>query len=310
MRPAIGDAAPRAEPAGLAVHRTALALLDDARDAAVVLVHATDDDPDALHDFRVAVRRLRSWLQLWKPLLGDTLSRRHRRDVRDIARATGPARDLQVHLEWLRGEHERRPGRASADVARLIERFEEQQRQTMADARDAAKELVEVHAEISRRLGEYCVEQRASSENEELLGAALAVQLRTAAAALRERLAAVHSSADHEATHAARIAAKRMRYLVEQIEDSTVGAAGIVRDLKALQDLAGDANDAYVFSGELKAAFEGGGLRGWRTLDRRLRARGTAAYGRLRRAWLGRASTTFFERADRLVHRLDPARVP
>lgn len=294
------------EPAALAVHRAALTLLDDARDTAIMLLHATEDDPDALHDFRVAVRRLRSWLQLWKPQLSDTVSRRLRRDVRDIARDTGPARDLQVHLEWLRGEQAHVSTRARADVERLIERYEARQRRAMPDARKAARELVALHVTLSRRLGEFCIAVDANAQDDHSLGAALTAQLRTAADTLHDRLREVRSSSDHEAAHAARIAAKRMRYLLEHSARSVVGTAGIVRDLKALQDMAGDANDAYIFSKELKTVCEEEGITGWRTLDRRLRVRGAAAFARFRSKWLGRASVGFFDRVNRLVGRLDP----
>ena len=296
------------EPAALAAHKVALALLDDARDAAIALVRAKDDDPDALHDFRVAIRRLRSWLQLWKSALADTVSRRLTRDVRDIARETGRARDLQVHVDWLRIEQKRARRRARADVERLIERFVDDGRNAMHDARGAAKELVALHVELSRRLGEYCIAHHGSTQDEAPLGPALAAQLRAAADDLRDQLRKVRSSSDHEAAHAARIAAKRMRYLLERDAERLVGAAGIVRDLKEFQDVAGDANDAYVFSKELKTVFEEAGLTGWRALDRRLRARGAAAYAKLKGAWLGRASDRFFKRVDRLLRHLDLAR--
>ena len=99
-----------------------------------------------------------------------------------------------------------------------------------------------------------------------------------------------------------------MRYLLEGNADRMVGAAGIVRDLKVFQDVAGDANDAYLFSKTLKTVCEEEGLTGCRALDRRLHARGAAAFGRLRAAWLGRASDGFFTRVDRLVRRLAPTR--
>jgi CHAD domain-containing protein len=107
-----------ARPAALVVLQCALAMADDGRDAAITLLHARDDDPDAVHDFRVALRRLRSWLQLWRAELDDVVPRRQRRRIRDLAHAMGPARDLQVHLEWLRSEEAGATGRALADVER------------------------------------------------------------------------------------------------------------------------------------------------------------------------------------------------
>ena len=53
-----------------AVRVVALALLSDA--AAQRERLAQPDDPEALHDFRVALRRLRSWIRSFRPLLDDT----------------------------------------------------------------------------------------------------------------------------------------------------------------------------------------------------------------------------------------------
>ena len=49
------------------IHRVALAFLDEARAGCVRL--RDPDDETALHDFRVAIRRLRSTLSTWKDAL-------------------------------------------------------------------------------------------------------------------------------------------------------------------------------------------------------------------------------------------------
>src|SRR5512137_1199639 len=77
----------------------ALALLADATDAAVRAGDATD--AAALHDFRVAVRRLRSTLRAWRPALGASLRGKDVRRLRRVARATNAARDAEVTLEWI-----------------------------------------------------------------------------------------------------------------------------------------------------------------------------------------------------------------
>ena len=58
-------------------------------------------DPEALHDFRVAVRRLRSLLRAYKPQLESAVRQKDRRRLRDIQRATGGGREAEVALEWL-----------------------------------------------------------------------------------------------------------------------------------------------------------------------------------------------------------------
>jgi len=61
-------------------------------------------DPDSVHDFRVALRRLRSWVRLYRPCLDDTLRKRTRRWLNRIADATTELRDLDVQIAWLRAE--------------------------------------------------------------------------------------------------------------------------------------------------------------------------------------------------------------
>src|SRR5690606_29289488 len=56
------------------------------------------EDSEALHDFRVALRRLRSVLQDWRRPTSDTIPGRYLRHLRRLARATGPSRDLEVRL--------------------------------------------------------------------------------------------------------------------------------------------------------------------------------------------------------------------
>jgi CHAD domain-containing protein len=292
-----------ARPAALVVLQSAIAMIDEARDTAITLLHARDDDPEAVHDFRVAVRRLRSWLQLWSEELDVVVSRRQRRRIRDLAHATGPARDLQVHLEWLRGEEASATGRALADVERAISDLVARRPDAMGDVRWAAKRFIRMHVKLSRRLSARSAELE-DSEHGATFGVALAEQVETTANAFRDRLATVRGAARDEELHLARIAAKRLRYLVERAEHAVVGAPAMVRDLKQFQDLAGDAHDVHVFSRELRTIFKKFGARGRGALDLRLRQRGAKAYSSVAQRWLGDASAGFFRRTATVAARL------
>src|SRR6476659_3496150 len=57
---------------------------------------------EALHDFRVAVRRLRSWLRAFDGWLDDSVSRKALRRLKRAARSTNASRDADVRLVWLR----------------------------------------------------------------------------------------------------------------------------------------------------------------------------------------------------------------
>jgi len=292
------------EPASRATRLTALDLLDKARHGARHFEKHRKDDDDALHKFRVAVRRLRSWLQLWKTEMSESVSGRRRRHIRDIARDTGPARDLEVHIDWLRKERRRLRGSDRDAIDTLIAHFEARAEKALDLAADAAAELDEVHDALSTRLSQYCAAVRASSPRDgDRFDHALAAHLGEAAAELRRSLEKIHSRSDHEEIHEARIAAKRLRYLLEPVTGEVYGAGAIVKDLEEFQEIAGDSHDVHVFLQEI-APSSAEGKTAPPVLTHHLQQRGKRAYSSLKRDWLGKESDPFFERVERVAARL------
>ncbi len=86
-------------PATESVRRIALAHLDSATEA-LARMDAGDED-EALHDFRVSLRRLRTILKAYRPLLEPEVRRKDRRAIRKLTRSTGGGRDAEVLLAWL-----------------------------------------------------------------------------------------------------------------------------------------------------------------------------------------------------------------
>jgi len=89
-------------------------LMDDlsARtDALVAAAQRTRDRTggDAVHDLRVASRRLSEALALWRELLAPEGARRARRSLRRLRRAVGPVRELEVNLDQLAASSEEAP---------------------------------------------------------------------------------------------------------------------------------------------------------------------------------------------------------
>src|SRR5919112_632748 len=65
------------------------------------------DDPsdvEALHDFRVAVRRLRSLERAFRSALDESVSKKSRTRLRRVARATNGGRDAEVQIEWVEAQ--------------------------------------------------------------------------------------------------------------------------------------------------------------------------------------------------------------
>jgi CHAD domain-containing protein len=298
-----GDRTMLREPAAREVRLVALRLLDDAVDVARHLEDAGIADAELLHDSRVAIRRLRSWLRLWRVTLSDSISRADERRIRDITRATGPARDLDVRLALI--EKERHHGSKSQQhcIASIIEQLDADRRAAASQAIDAARNLIATRDHLAKRLEIYPVHVQTPITAEERFGSALAGVVRAASDLLKERLATVHSRDDHDATHAARIAAKNLRYLLAALPVSLRGTPGIIKDLRRLQRFVGDVNDTFLFARELASNGKDETRPCVDFILRKLDARGARAYTRFERRWLGDASAPFFARVNRLAER-------
>jgi CHAD domain-containing protein/CYTH domain-containing protein len=327
------------QPTARAVRVVALSLLGDAHVAAVRLrdatraVDAADDHDDALHDFRVAVRRLRSWLLAWKPWLADSLSPKIVGRLRKTARATGPARDMTVHLAWLEEQRTALRGRNRVGVRYLIEMLASHRDDALSEAVDAAREFEARHDKLSKQLNRYCLTvEPAMARDDESFAAAFADRVKQHVETLRRRLASVHAFADQAEAHRARIAAKKLRYLIEPMSRDDDGSAALIDRLKELQSVLGDLHDVHVFAEEIAQAAEKAGaaqarrmaeaaleedgaesVRRARAADpgpgllavaKHLHERGARAFARVERDWLGDASAPFLERVLTYAHDL------
>ncbi|HET6796605.1 MAG TPA: CHAD domain-containing protein, partial [Gemmatimonadales bacterium] len=87
---------------------------------------ADPDDPEGLHDFRVAIRRLRSALRAYQPELRSTVRKKTLRQLERVADATTESRDLQAHLAWLGEQREKLSPEAQPGLAWLTGRLEQQ----------------------------------------------------------------------------------------------------------------------------------------------------------------------------------------
>ena len=104
-----------------AVRVVALALLADADAHRERLTQP--DDPEALHDFRVAVRRLRSWLGRTRECSGATRQRAPLKRLRRLATATSRGRDSEVLAAWLDGEKRELTARQRVGAVWLVRRL-------------------------------------------------------------------------------------------------------------------------------------------------------------------------------------------
>jgi len=73
----------------------------DALDKEIEAVHDGSQDTDPIHDARVASRRLRATIPLFKDCMPSKKAKKWLKRIQKVTRALGEARDTDVQLEWL-----------------------------------------------------------------------------------------------------------------------------------------------------------------------------------------------------------------
>jgi len=251
--------------------RLALSFLDQAAAAHPRLSHPADapdagdlenpedtEDTEALHDFRVALRRLRSCLKAYAEPLAGSVPKKLARRLRRLAQATGPGRDTEVQMDWLRGRSKHLSSAHRAGLAWQLARLQERLHEAYGDLlHEVAAEFPGLETKLRQRLSVYQTEVHLDAGGPSpSFGHVTAAILREQVADLEDRLARVRAPEDEEEAHRARISAKRLRYLVEPFTDEIPGAAPLVKSLKGFQDLLGELHDAHVLEAELSTAVE------------------------------------------------------
>ncbi|HKW42204.1 MAG TPA: CHAD domain-containing protein [Gemmatimonadales bacterium] len=237
-------------PAPAAVALIGLTLLDAARAAAGRL--GDPEDAEALHDFRVTVRRLRTLLRSYRDDVGEVVTRKLQRRLRDVARSTGPGRDAEVQLAWIEAHRADLGAGPRPGLAWLVARLEQRRDRAYAGIReDGPPEFHQLERRIRRGLTRGLAD---TTPGRLAFGAATGRLVRTYVAELEQELDAARSTRDAAAIHRARIAVKRLRYLLEPLQgEGAPGATGpaIIDRLKQLQDLLGELHDLHVLAAEL-----------------------------------------------------------
>ena len=286
--------------------RLALVRLDEAS-AARSLVGSSD--PEALHDYRVALRRLRSCLRSYRRALRSTLSRKNLRRLRRLAHGTNRSRDLEVQLAWLSDQRDRAGEAERPGVGWVVERLTAAQRK----AEKAMQELdVWIFPGLRNRLLAQLTEFHTTirldgSRPPRSTAVATGTLVRGASERLKDRLLKIHGYSSEIPIHRARIAGKHLRYLVEPFAQSVPQGEAVVDRLKQLQDGFGEVHDAHLFLTELRemlpaadAVSSGSSnfLPGMETLMNMVEARGRQAFEAVAREWLHDAAEPFFQQVE------------
>lgn len=228
-----------------------------ARAQAAVTRLGAGRDGEALHDFRVALRRLRTAARAYGEVAAELVPDKPRRKLKRLVAATNATRDAEVFAAWLQAQRETLPGGARSGAHWLQARLA---RQLRADYARLRAELPGAYARQARKLTRV-LETAANAASDSgpsfaRLSAVALGPLLEAYAGARAALADPPSSAQ---LHALRLAIKRLRYVIEPLAGELPDGKALRRQLTAWQDLLGEIHDRARF-GELlaEAAAEAG----------------------------------------------------
>ena len=213
------------------------------------------DDPDAIHDLRVASRRLQQVLDLIYPQPRPGEIRRLRRKIRRCRRTLGEVRNCDVLLA--RVERTLAAKRtARREIWEAVSHYLHQRRAKYFEK--SLKKLSRVNLAVFYvHLRSFLVPNSAASlppQMEPLEGptpdqfyARIGESLENVWQSLETRIAESHRDATMGVIHSVRIAAKRVRYLIEVIHEFDVaGTKETLQWLRGLQTHLGNWHDAEV----------------------------------------------------------------
>jgi inorganic triphosphatase YgiF len=204
------------------------------------------DSVEAVHQLRVAVRRLRSALSTFKPILADERAADFQAELKWLAGAFDEARDLDVFAQ---GAAEL--AQEGADLSDLVPAVEKARQRGHAKAAAAVasgrfRDLV-LDTTAWIETGDWLTADAAAGPRETPARDFAAKALDHRRKVLLKRARRLKDRSDAE-RHKARIAAKKLRYAAEAFAPLFDGAAAkaFIKRLKRLQDELGALNDAVV----------------------------------------------------------------
>lgn len=213
-------------------------------------------DIEALHNMRVATRRMRAAFRIFGPAYAKKVIKPLLKGLKETGRALGPVRDLDVFMDKLHNYRQTLPETEPDSLQTMLDvwaKKREQARQEMLAYLNSKK-----YARFKKELlkfvktegfGAKPVKTPTTPDQIRHLAPGL---IYTAYSEVRA-YETVLDNAPVETLHQLRIAFKRLRYLLEFLQETLGDEAGLViKEIKVMQDHLGDLQDAEVAGAILK----------------------------------------------------------
>jgi CHAD domain-containing protein len=225
-------------PFGAFASRVIAVRADEAR--AVLMRHVPDPQPELVHDRRVAIRRLRTALEVFQPALPRKAAKEARRELKQLFGGFGDRRDADVAIAMLLAMEPRLAGGDRPGWRGLLAELDAAGG-TPPDAGGLPFDPADLAGAARSTNG-----GAAADAMQKIAGKRLA--------AVRGQLAAVGETGDADALHELRIAAKRLRYVLE-VATPVIGDASKrgVLAARSVQDVLGELHDCDVLLPRIRA---------------------------------------------------------
>jgi CHAD domain-containing protein len=215
-----------------------------------------DEDIEDVHQMRIAVRRLRSHLRTFRPLLDGEWAPDLQEDLRWLGSELGRVRDADVLAERFRLAASELPEAECRAVKSLLDRLEETRggdRERLLHALRSARFL-----NLAQRLIEAAREPRLRPEAGGPARVVVAPLVQGRWKRLARSVDKLGSEPEPAELHAVRIQAKHARYAAETMAPAS-GKRGLrfVRALRGVQQTLGRHQDAALATGWLREASRG-----------------------------------------------------
>jgi CHAD domain-containing protein len=209
------------------------------------------EDIEAIHQMRVASRRMRSALAIFSPCFRKPIIKSILKDVRGVTSALGEARDLDVHLEYIKGEAANyASSRLAPGIRRLILRLTQKRQDIQAHVTHAMEKFIK--DDVIGELREWSAPLLANTQGVYLYSPALYHLafdvINRSLDELESHEQIVRDPNEVAELHAMRISAKRLRYTLEAFEDLYGDPIKpYLSAVKQIQEILGNVHDLDVW---------------------------------------------------------------
>ena len=203
------------------------------------------DDPESVHQARVATRRLRSDLRTFERFVDAQWAADLRAELRWLGSELGAVRDIEVQRDRLRAHAEGLPPAEAEAARRVVRRLDADRAAARFDLVAALSQARYTH--LRARLAAAATRPAFTDAALGPASDALAPVVRSQWKKIRRAVRKLGDNPPDEALHSTRVRAKRCRYAAEACEPAFgKRARRLARAMAKVQEVLGEHHDAVV----------------------------------------------------------------